>query len=415
MFERELRFFRPERLAELEEEIKLKERYKAIRGFVEKRYKGEYQKGLFSQVAKEGKRFLLSLKPEKLQEILGKEEFGIIYEMILAYDGLKKEIGRSFKIREIKEFIAQYGREMLPWSIKKAISLLAKAHYSLSEILNASAILGMEKTGKRFKKFAEAIKKEEPQETKKLNLLSLKKILADLKNESEIWQGRERFEKEKPIEIEGFEKFDYPQMKGKEIIKMALDILPQALFQNVEKISYKEREEQIREDYGIPGNSLAKFLRESCEIRFLKTKLGKGEYLRCLVPALFHELGHSLDPRLIDQRNLSPSEQFELIKDWEEIRSKEPEFSSYPSLINNKDKLLENWFKSRESWAEGFKMFLENPIYLKEVVPERYKFFSVYLKRRFPEVDLKEVSGKRRNYENILYRLERTEGLEKQS
>ena len=391
-----------------EKEITLEEKTEAIKYFIESR------RGVLFPEREE---FLLKLQPKELEKAFGEREFSHIYDNLSVANALREEITKSgLKEEEIRQFAAEKGRLLLPERVRDAIAKLDRSSDVLSSASNISAMLGLEKTEPKSET-AEMVRMagiETLKKSQKINNKELRLNLKSLRKEFSEWQKYATFEREKeekPIKIEGFEKFDCPQMKEKKIIEKVLEMFPGGSRSvNIERIKYEKRSKKISEEYGFSANSLGRFIglgANKGEIKLFKVPDIKNEtYLQQLSYALPHEWGHALDPRMIDQKDLTPSEQFKMIKEWERIRKEELEFSNYVLRIKNKDKGLENLLKSQEGWAESIAFLLERPFYFRNIAPRRYEFCLTHLRKLFPEFDPMRSSGFGYSYHNLIDELE---------
>lgn len=218
----------------------------------------------------------------------------------------------------------------------------------------------------------------------------------------------------KPIQIENLERFDYSDLKAKDVILQALQFIPQKLIgKNILKINYEDKIRPMSEKYGIEGSTSAAYSAFEKLITFYKPNIKKRIASNAILRAIFyrdlpknlrHEAGHALDPRLIYQENLSLTEEVEMVLDLEEVRNKEEEFSSYVLEIKNEDKQVENLLKSQESLAETIGMFFINPSSLEKNYPQRFELCKKWLNKQFPEenfTDFSRASNLNTQYINI--------------
>ncbi len=230
-------------------------------------------------------------------------------------------------------------------------------------------------------------------------------------------------EPKKEIKFVGF-----PE-KMKEVAKEGVNILPQEILgTKLKTMSYKGRKSPVPTIYGAGGWSAAKYYPPEGEIEFFdtpkKTPFSKlfenlenitqkkiikdarviiffEKLKENFINIVAHEGGHVLDPRFTIQEKLSFSEQIEIIKEWEEIREKDEEFSFYVLEIKNKNKKLENCLKSQEGFAETIEMFLTQPGYLYKKYRKRYEFCRKWLEKQFPEENFTKPGKDTEN--NIFY------------
>ena len=232
-----------------------------------------------------------------------------------------------------------------------------------------------------------------------------------LQQEEDVKKIRKEFEdieknifpetrEKKSISIKGFEKFDCPEVKGEEFVKQALQYLPQKpLGKEVKEIRYEDRKTSMLEGSGIDEDAAAYYYVREGKIVFFKSDKSKKEFLEGFRFNLAHEGGHALDPRTIPQEGLSILEEIQIIKEWEQVRVEEEEFSDYVKKIDNKDKIIENKIKSEESFAETIRMFLLNPGHLQDNNPKRFEFCEKWLNKQFPEENFTKIE----QFENRSY------------
>ena len=218
---------------------------------------------------------------------------------------------------------------------------------------------------------------------------------------------KETEQKESPAEVIGFERFDTydvsgRKIEGKEIMEKAGEILPTGLHcANIEKIEYEDKIDQMPDAYGIRGNSTALYNTSEKAITFFlipDSDCKKQDYIRNFPDILTHDWAHTIDPRIIEQKDLSLSECREMLKQWVIVRKEEPSFSSYVKEINNENKWEEDALKSKEDFAESVSFTLVNPLYMKIFAPKRYKFCVRWFKKRFPKFDIKKFAAKNEEY-----------------
>jgi hypothetical protein len=267
------------------------------------------------------------------------------------------------------------------------------------------------------KKLENDLSKQEPLSSKEIN--KCRKIISIIQeNNLEIdnsllkkFQEKETEQKESPAEIIGFEKFDVfdisgKKIQGKEIMEKAAEILPAGLHcANIEKIEYEDRIDQMPDEYGIKGNSTALYNTSEKSITLFlipNPDYKNQDYIKDFPGRIAHEFGHTIDPREIEQKDLSPSECKEMLKQWESVRRKEPPFSLYVEKISNENKWTEDSLKSKEDFAESVSFTLINPLYVKIFAPKRYKFCVSWLKKRFPKFDIKKIAAKNEEYFELL-------------
>ncbi len=211
--------------------------------------------------------------------------------------------------------------------------------------------------------------------------------------------------------IEKFEKMDFRDDDGKEIkmteiIKMASEIIPENLrWQNVKKIEYTEEKKGLGNEYGIKGLSAGGYHPYEKIIRFTKTNHTKEEMIDRFFHILAHEWAHSIDPHVVQQRNMSLQKKSDVALEFARIRNKEKCPFSYVKKINNENKQIEEDIKKEEDFAESMAYTLENPLFIKLVAPKRYEFCVNSIKQRFPDFDFEKSDQKRGEYLNFLYNL----------
>lgn len=393
-----------EKIMAEEKEATLEEKSGAVRSYLEKSFiKKEVREPSFRREDKEETReFFRGLTPDKLEAHLGKEDLNLVFRVISERDRLLGQIKEDdLTEEEIRKFAEQNGYEMLPWRINKTLDEL-----NFLSIVLESRFLG----NIMFPGLSSW------EEEKKHLTGQLKVSLVELRRENEVWQKYSKFEREKeekPMEIKGFEKLDGPteMYKGEELLRIAAEILPRGILSaNIKSIEYSgKREPANKAKYGFDGESAATFVSDDkCEkgdIVFHKTSdsSSRVDYFNNVPFILGHEWGHSLDPRLVDQKDLSPREQLRMVKEWEEVRAKEEEWSSYVKKINKPDKIDEESVKSQESLAESAAKFLNNPFTLKELYPQRSEFMVNLFKKRFPEFSLEKSLEAKEMYTICLF------------
>lgn len=368
-----------------EKRTPLEEKAKTLKSYAEQYHKEFllYREGEQEQA----RDFFLNLAPQKIEKVLGKKELALAHKTIIERDLLLRQMAEDgLKEEELRQFVEEKGYEMLPHSIHRILFWLSSCRIDLNGLFE-DLWWGQKKA------YAEIAKAK-----KELKAGNLSSALLGLRKENKEWQKHSQFEREKeekPMEIRGFESFDFKRIRGREIIETAAQILPRQLFStNIKKIEYQDKTRPIGEEYGFEGKSFATFSPdwkgEKSDIAFHKTASDKVSYLRELPRVLAHEWGHSIDPRLIDQKDLSPGVQFQMILEWEKTRTSEPEWSDYVMKISNPDEQKEENLKSQESFAESCAFFLEDSERFRLFHPERYSFFAIWLGERFPEFDFRD-------------------------
>ena len=296
----------------------------------------------------------------EIKEILSKKEIVLIQETISL---CMQETREMIRYKEMKEDIKGIiDKEMLPDRFKEFFPLLS----------NISSYLSLLASKDNFDSFHFEEELKEIEEVKKFEVFPEKK-------------------EREPIQIERFEKFDSPEVKGEEFIKQALQFLPQELLGNIKTIRYENKVVSALKEIGIKANFAAECNPITREIIFFKSDKLKKEFFEKFLFNLAHEGGHTLDPRIVSQEELSILEEIQMIKEWEQVRTKEEEFSDYVKKINNKDKITKNWVKSEEDFAETIAMFLINPGHLQGNCPKRFEFCKKWLNKQFPEENFTEV------------------------
>lgn len=375
-----------EKILAEEKETTLEKKSGAVRNYLEKSFiKKEVIEPSFHREEKEAtSKLFLDLTPDKLEARLGKEDLNLIFRVISERDRLLGQMKEdNLTEEELRKFVEQNSYEMLPWRIHKILVGLN----DVSAHLEARFLWDWEMSEwtnwKKDRKYLDS---------------QLKASLVDLRRENQEWQKYLKFDRkkeEKPMGIKGFEKLDSlaGKRKGKELVRVAVETLPRGILSaNVKSIEYDGKRKQLdRAQYGFDGESAASFISDNDgkgDIVFHKpSDFYPPAFWNDFSSILGHEWGHSLDPRLADQKDLTLGEQFRMIKDWERVRAKEEEWSSYVKKINKLDKKEEESEKSTESFAESIALFLNNPFTCKELYPQRYKFGVAWLKRRFPGFD----------------------------
>lgn len=382
-----------------------------------KRYIEASSAHFFINLGREGKEikdFFSDFRPGALEKILGESALTSAFLLVNERERLLCEMkGNGVEIDQIQEFIKRRGSEMLPYRACKALIVLNDSRRELDTIL------------RELWRFSQ---KKEPQswrEVRKEAEHKLQSALEKLEQELQEWQKYGEFERqneERPIKIGGFEEFDLSTIKGCEIIEKALSVLPgKALSINIESLDYDSEAKEMPPEYGFSGVSAGQFVpgEERHRIRLfrdpkLKTS-SPSEKLRYLENALFvivHEYGHSLDPRIVDQKDLSPGKQLQMITDWEEVRSSEKEWSSYVKKISNDDKVIEELLKSQESFAESVALYLARPDVFIESYPVRHAFLARWFKERFPGFDLGQIFREGVDYCVLIKKLKEKESPE---
>lgn len=350
------------------------------------------------------------LTHEEIEEMLGEQESTLVFHIITEQNQLLQKMKEnSVEKDQIQNFVEQRGDEMLPYRIYKVFHYLDSIQMELDTLLTSAWYL--------FREGDVAVSQRK--EMKKESMRRLKVLLVDLERESQEWQKYQKFEREKeekPMRISGFEGFDFPGIRGEEIIEKAAEILPRKLLStNVREIKYRNIPKPTnKEKYGIDGESFASFSSEretkECDITFYKLPgLAGVKYLSEVPFVLAHEFGHSLDPRTVDQKDLTPGEQFQMIIEWEGVRTKEDERNSYILKINNQDKQREEALKSQESLAESAAYFLNDPFVFQALCPRRYEFIATLFKKRFPDFNLRNGIEARLNYDILMENLREKE------
>ncbi len=211
--------------------------------------------------------------------------------------------------------------------------------------------------------------------------------------------------------IEGFEKMDFRDDDGKEIkmaeaLKMMAEIIPGNLhWQNVKKIEYIDEKKELGKEYGIKSLSVGDYEPNEKIIRFNKTNdAGKEtiDSIHSLFHILSHEWGHSIDPSITEQQDISMQEKINMIVKFNKIRNKEKNASSYVEKIKNKDLQEEERIKRREDFAESIAFTLECPLHMKKTMPKRYEFCIDLIKQRFPDFDFEKSNKAKTKYINFL-------------
>ena len=411
--EKEPQFFRPEEVpkapeAKEEKEISLEEKTKPIREFIEKEYSKKMITGgttpELKEEIEERKEFLLKLTPHELQKLFG-EDFELIHDKIRDLKTLKREVLGDIDEKEFLQFEEEKGDQMMPWRFREVkgefISYTVKLFYLIDDI----ARLKMELEAPKQRKMTQLFKERGVEDLKNL----------PLKEKIKKWQDYFKSEKKRPIQFRGMEKLESEWeeilgKKGKRLLKQGIEIIPRNLLsKNVKKIEYTNQTLFVDLGSGNIGAAGMAYNPKTREINILKTSELEGiEMAESFPLRMAHEFGHSLDPRIVDQKDFSLQEQFKLIKEWEEIRDKEPPFSTYVKLINSPFKLEENCDKSKEDWADSIAYYLICPFSLKERSPQRCKFIDQFFLKKFPKFKetKKEISKAVSEYNILLHYLE---------
>ncbi len=223
----------------------------------------------------------------------------------------------------------------------------------------------------------------------------------------------------KQVEVVGFDKIDLQKLgfreteiNAEDIFKKAIEILPSGFdWGNIEKIEYKDELKSASDKYGIKTRSSIRFNPKQKSIIFYKKiKEMEKRHIEGFHFKLTHECAHTMDPRVIKQKNLSSDDCREMLIQWERVRKKEQSFSSYVKEIKNKDKLKEDRMKSEEDFAESISMALCDIELLKDKNPERYEFCAYWLKKRFPEYDAQKIAQKVEEYHSLLDSIKQESG-----
>jgi hypothetical protein len=223
---------------------------------------------------------------------------------------------------------------------------------------------------------------------KYLPVILREEIRLFLKEKGEILA--EKMGIKKGIEVRGeFLKYfpDLPPKEAKKFLRRVCNFLfpEEILGRNIKGIRLYDMEVRMPKGFGMEGYMGGSYVPVTQEINFFDPNAE-------LAIILAHEGGHSMDPRVIKQEDLSEEEAEKMIKEWEEVRRKEPEFSPYVSEIKNPDKKEEDLLKSQEDFAETIAFFLTSPRALKEIAPERYEFCERWFEKRFPSWSEKRMS-----------------------
>ncbi len=398
----------PSRENPREENILLEEKIRVIKEYYQVNYDKKRIEGKnkerkeIQEVKDEMKDFFLPLEPKRLKEIWGEERLNLIYETILKENFLLKEKEKwaqgGVRKTEIQQFIKKYGEKMLSKTMIELLDYFQTHDLSAVIINKTMMVFFMEtKRGPKLESDKPDFKEESIDNFLKNYFgMKLDEVIEQLEKPSR--------EEEKPIEITGFEEFDRTSIKGKEIIEKAMEILPQNLLFNLGSVKFKNQAMPIPKEYGIPGGkSAAGYIpplspKEKGRIEFYPIKLLPKERAQKLNSTLFHEWAHSLDPRIVSQKDLSIAEQFKIIQEFEKIREEKQSFSSYVESINNKNKKLENCLKSKEDWAESIRVIFLNPDHLKRVGGKRHDFFYDFLKKRTEDFDYEKIFEKKKKF-----------------
>ncbi len=383
----------------MERELTLEEKAKRAKDFI------ETEEFPLSKKSKELFLELSELNLNELEKILGKEGLNLTYEVVLECEILHKNLAENnLTLEDIEKFANQKGFDMLPVSIRNILSRLDYSAFSFENLLRYCKIEILEGES------------QELSENKASYIQYFKESLQNLKIENDKWRKYSEFEEKAGnlIEIEGFEKLDSYPISGRKLIEKAAEILPSGIFSTIiEKIRYSDEIKQSEKKIGINAQAIASLLvyetdgKKWAEIvfhRIPESEKDAREYLDFIPFALAHEYFHSRDPRFIEQPDLNPAEELQMIKDFEEVRAEEEEWSEYVNKINNPREEWEELFKSQESWADSFALFLHNPCNLKEHRPKRYEFCLSYFKKYFPEfvVDSEKRNRKKEEYEYLI-------------
>lgn len=235
--------------------------------------------------------------------------------------------------------------------------------------------------------------------------------MRELEKELKIFREEENKEeiKEKATII-GFEKFDCSnkftgeKVEGKEILERAAEILPAGLYwENIRRIEYRNEVKPTKDKYGLKGVSAEIYNEIEKSIIFYEVpKWSKLYYLLAFRHLLAHGFGHSIDSDLVEQKDLSEGDRYEMLIEWRKVRREEPPFSSYVKEIKNKNKRVEESLKRDEDLAESIEFVLTNPLYVSTEAPRRHDFCIKWLKKRFPEFDPEKISEKKEKYLSFL-------------
>lgn len=226
------------------------------------------------------KQFFSEMNHPDFEKILGEEDFALVSEIIFQREDLKKRITEEIKkaglLREFTSFTKEKP-EMFPLRLCKPLEAISYTgqlldlffHYKFSNLEKEKA---PEEWPLVWAKFAEKQLEDTKTRLKENGFLLLKGGREEWEKYSNC--GYEREKEEKPIKIEGFEKFDLPQIKAKKILETVLEMLPRGnLAENVKIIRYtNENAPDLEEDYGIEGKSSTYYDGEAEEIGFYRVE-----------------------------------------------------------------------------------------------------------------------------------------------
>jgi len=400
------------------EDVSLGEKTEIIRNYLKKDFIQEKDTGVLlasHYISIEDKKmardYFLRMTPTKLESTFGKEELNLIFRVISEYSALLKKteefIYNNLSEENIKEFKEQNEHEILPY----------RFHYTLDELktaLNQLRNLFLCRWG--------LISQGQYEKSKKKFAQMLKKLFFNLNKKNKEWQECSKSETEAaetPIEIRGFEEFDFPEIKGKEIIAKALEILPKEFSAIIESIEFKKKILSRPKTYDFDlSTTIAKiyFQEIKHKIRFFPffpivplDKLDDRKrinYLKKIPFVLGCKLGHILNPRLVDQKDLTLQEQLKMIMDWEKIRAEEEEWSRYTEIINDPDLKEKILLEDEDSFAESIGFFFVNSYKFQKLYPKRAEFITNLFKKRFPEFNLEKSFSAKEEYDALINTLE---------
>lgn len=303
------------------------------------------------------------------REILRNEAIPV-KDLILIFNEKIKEVeGMRGKI---KELIKIGGTKMMPLRVRRVLELGVNILERLKVVLMTNK---MEEDIKEHTEFSEGFRE----------IIAARR--ADvMRQEEEIKEDifPEQVKK-KPVDLAGFEPINSYESETENFIMESLrTILPQRFSEtkNIQEITYIDKVMPISKKYGINGSAAARYSPSEKKIIFYRPEEIFEDGKMIEIETIIHEAAHAFaESRVVSQEWLTMSEEVEMITDFEQVRKREKEFSSYVLGIRNKNKQKRAFLKSKESLAETITMYYTNPAWLQENRPKRFEFCQKWLEK----------------------------------